>query len=68
MDKGSTLALPIWGMYMKDIYKDGTLNISKDEFERPDDLNIQIDCNEAFDEFENEEGENKEAIEFEIDF
>jgi len=66
--QGATLALPIWGMYMTDIYNDITLDISKDEFERPDNLNILIDCDGATDELENGEGENKETTEFEIDF
>jgi penicillin-binding protein 1A len=55
-------------MYMTDIYNDITLDISKDEFERPDNLNILIDCDGATDELENGEGENKETTEFEIDF
>ena len=62
------MALPIWGMYMTDIYNNGTLNISKDKFERPDNLDIQIDCDDAIDELEKGEGENKETTEFEIDF
>jgi len=66
--QGATLALPIWGMYMTDIYNDGTLDISKAEFERPENLSILIDCDEASDELENGEGENKETTEFEIDF
>jgi penicillin-binding protein 1A len=66
--QGATLALPIWGMYMTDIYNDDTLDISKAEFERPENLSILIDCDEASDELENGDGENKETTEFEIDF
>ena len=62
--QGATLALPIWGMYMKDVYADESLDISKDEFEKPDNLSIQIDCDE-----DNEEETEEEAVpEFEIDF
>lgn len=64
--QGATLALPIWGMYMKDVYQDESLNISKDEFEKPDNLSIQIDCDETSEE-ELEENEEPKA-EFEIDF
>ncbi|WP_019037276.1 penicillin-binding protein 1A [Psychroflexus tropicus] len=62
--QGATLALPIWGMYMKDVYADESLDISKDEFEKPDNLSIQIDC----DENDEEETEEEAVPEFEIDF
>ena len=42
--QGATMALPIWGMYMKDLYADKELKISKDNFERPDNLSIELDC------------------------
>ena len=38
------MALPIWGMYMKDVYANEKLNVSKEDFERPENLDIQIDC------------------------
>ena len=64
--QGATLALPIWGMYMKDLYADETLDISKDEFEEPENLSIPIDCDDPTDD---EDDENEEEIpEFEIDF
>ncbi|MBZ9778547.1 transglycosylase domain-containing protein [Psychroflexus sp. CAK8W] len=64
--QGATLALPIWGMYMKDIYADESLDVSKEKFERPDNLSIQVDCDEFS---EDETGEEKEeTTEFEIDF
>lgn len=45
--QGATMALPIWGLYYKKMYADSTLNVSKDEFERPKNLSIQIDCDET---------------------
>ncbi|MEQ3657152.1 MAG: transglycosylase domain-containing protein [Dokdonia sp.] len=42
--QGATMALPIWGMYMKDVYANEDLDISKGEFEKPEDLSIEIDC------------------------
>ncbi len=42
--QGATMALPIWGMYMKEVYANEDLNISKGEFEKPEDLSIEIDC------------------------
>ena len=42
--QGATAALPIWGYMMKKCYADKDLLISKDPFERPDNLSIKVDC------------------------
>jgi penicillin-binding protein 1A len=42
--QGATMALPIWGLYMKACYADETLNVSNGEFEKPLELSINIDC------------------------
>ncbi|WP_121666009.1 penicillin-binding protein 1A [Mesonia aquimarina] len=42
--QGATMALPIWGIYMKKLYEDEELNVSKEDFERPEELSIQVDC------------------------
>jgi len=42
--QGATMALPIWGIYYKKLYADPTLNVSKEAFERPAELTIEIDC------------------------
>ena len=42
--QGASMALPIWGLYMKSCYADETLNISKEEFEKPVNLSINVDC------------------------
>lgn len=42
--QGATAALPIWGYFMKKCYEDPDLQISKDEFQRPDGFNIKVDC------------------------
>ncbi|MFN7675029.1 penicillin-binding protein 1A [Flavobacterium sp.] len=44
--QGATAALPIWGYMMKKCYEDKALQISKDPFERPDNLSIKVDCYE----------------------
>ena len=44
--QGATMALPIWGMYMKDVYKEKDLGISSGAFPRPENLSIEIDCDE----------------------
>jgi len=42
--QGATMALPIWGLYMRKCYADKTLNVSKSEFKQPDNLTIEVDC------------------------
>ncbi|QLE01208.1 transglycosylase domain-containing protein [Galbibacter sp. BG1] len=42
--QGASMALPIWGLYMKKVYADEELEVSKAEFEAPEDLSIRVDC------------------------
>jgi penicillin-binding protein 1A len=42
--QGATAALPVWGYFMKKCYEDENLQVSKDPFERPDNLSIKVDC------------------------
>jgi penicillin-binding protein 1A len=42
--QGATMSLPSWALFMKKCYADTSLNISKEEFEKPEDLSINIDC------------------------
>ena len=42
--QGATMALPIWGMYMKKCYENEALGISIEDFLAPELLNIPIDC------------------------
>jgi len=42
--QGAAMALPIWGMYMKSCYNDKELNVSQEEFEKPLELSIELDC------------------------
>lgn len=42
--QGAVAALPIWGIFMKKNYEDKDLTVSKEEFERPDNLSIKVDC------------------------
>ena len=46
--QGASMALPIWALYMKDVYENQNLGISKDDFEVPEIVTIPIDC-EKFD-------------------
>ncbi len=43
--QGASMALPIWGLYMKKNYENKELGISEEEFPEPSDLSINVDCN-----------------------
>ena len=43
--QGASMALPIWGIYMKSVYQDSTLMVSNESFDRPKKLTIELDCN-----------------------
>ena len=53
--QGATMALPIWGVYMKSCYADKELNVSQGNFEAPQQLSINVDCSGAID---NVQGDN----------
>lgn len=42
--QGATAALPIWGYFMEKCYEDPDLQVSKDEFIKPEGFNIKVDC------------------------
>ena len=42
--QGAVAALPIWGLFMKKNYADPSITVSKEDFERPDNLSIKVDC------------------------
>ena len=42
--QGAVAALPIWGYFMKKCYADKDLQISKEQFEKPDNMTIKVDC------------------------
>ncbi|MGB5371502.1 MAG: transglycosylase domain-containing protein [Flavobacteriaceae bacterium] len=51
--QGAAMALPIWGLYMKKNYEDKDLGISEGEFPRPQNMAINVDCDKARGEKEN---------------
>ena len=63
--QGATMALPIWGMYMKKAYADEELEISKEAFEKPEDLSIRVNCDIPPEE---KEGENAQELPDELSF
>ena len=44
LGQGANMSLPIWAKYMKKIYDDKSLNISKGDFEKPANVKIEFDC------------------------
>jgi len=42
--QGATMALPIWGIYMKECYKISELGVSDSSFKKPEDLSIETNC------------------------
>ena len=63
--QGASMALPIWALYMQKCYADEELSISKEEFEKPDDLSIELDCNKKT---EDDKGEKTPDPADEIEF
>ena len=62
--QGATMALPIWGIYMKDVYADKELGISKEAFKKPEELSIAVDCEN----YGSESLDKAEGIPEELDF
>jgi penicillin-binding protein 1A len=48
--QGATMSLPSWALFMKKCYADKTLKISKEDFEKPEKLSININCDEKTEE------------------
>jgi len=42
--QGATMALPVWGIFMKKCYAQEDLGISDKAFKRPKDLSIETNC------------------------
>tara|TARA_R110001583_G_scaffold103863_3_gene251114 strand:+ start:1824 stop:4112 length:2289 start_codon:yes stop_codon:yes gene_type:complete len=45
--QGASMALPIWALYYQKLYADKNLEISQKEFEKPKNLSIDINCDDA---------------------
>ena len=68
--QGATMSLPTWAIYMRKLYADPTLNISQEDFERPEYVGIDINCGEEpeTDEKEKEKKVKKKPEEDDTDF
>ena len=47
--QGATIALPIWGSYMKSLYNLPELGVSQEDFIVPENLSIAVDCGDVTD-------------------
>jgi len=64
--QGAAMALPIWGLYMKENYKNKDLGISDGEFPKPKNLSIEVDCSKL--EQDTKEGDLPEDDLDDLDF
>lgn len=60
--QGATMALPIWGYYMKKCYENEELGVSKEDFKRPESLSIETDCSKW------KEGQERDELFDELSF
>jgi len=65
--QGATMALPIWGYYMKLNYKDEDLGISKKPFEKPANVGIRLDCDKKDEQTNNNDTEPADQDEDDLD-
>ena len=63
--QGASMALPIWALFMQRCYNDKDLEISLEEFEKPENLSIIIDCSKKN---EKEDDNTTPNLNDEIDF
>jgi penicillin-binding protein 1A len=50
--QGASMALPIWGLYMKENYANEDLHLSMEDFEAPEEMTIRLDCSKPLEEEE----------------
>ena len=63
--QGATMALPIWGQFMKNVYLKPELGVSQEDFIEPEDLSINLDCEKyAEDIFSDDENEDLDSLGF----
>tara|TARA_R110002073_G_scaffold103234_2_gene233719 strand:+ start:17374 stop:19671 length:2298 start_codon:yes stop_codon:yes gene_type:complete len=53
--QGATMSLPTWALFMRKVYADPSLNISLEDFERPEYVGINLNCGKE----QTEEEKNK---------
>jgi penicillin-binding protein 1A len=46
LGSGSSMALPIWALYMQKVYADHSLKISQGDFKAPSDFDVDLNCSD----------------------
>jgi len=59
------MSLPSWALFMQKCYADTSLKISQEDFEKPEELSININCGENPDK---KDGEKEEIPDEDTDF
>ncbi|GLU43151.1 penicillin-binding protein 1A [Allomuricauda sp. NBRC 101325] len=62
--QGAAMALPIWGLYMKKNYANEEIGVSKDAFEVPEDMSINLDCTQQAEEEKIETEDDLDDLDF----
>ena len=61
--QGATMSLPICGLFMNKCYEDEELQVSKEDFEEPETLSIELDCSKILpDESESDENDINDLL------
>ena len=61
--QGATMSLPIWALFMNKCYEDEELSISKEDFDEPESLSIELDCSKILpDESESDESDINDLL------
>ena len=61
--QGATMALPIWGNFMRSLYENPNFGISIEDFTAPENLNIPVDCEELANVKSKEKTKSKDDLE-----
>ncbi len=66
--QGATMSLPTWALFMKKVYADPTLNISQEDFEKPEYVGIDINCGKESKDDEKKDVKKIKPVEDDTDF
>lgn len=67
--QGASMSLPTWAIFMRKCYEDPTLNISKEDFEKPEkEISIKLDCGDRKKPLDEKEDKKPEIKKGDIDF
>ncbi|MDR0971768.1 MAG: transglycosylase domain-containing protein [Bacteroidales bacterium] len=67
LGQGASMALPIYGLFMQKCEKDKTLKFYQGDFEKPNNMTIQMDCSKYLEEINADTTQTKETYSSEYD-